>query len=334
MSLLAILKDRNLPPLRSRKEMLDILQRECYGYRPTEGTYSVGEPSKPKRGFAMDEAQFDIVPFTVRTQRGEHTFPLRRLLHTDGKKRPFIIFMQFVEESHTLHFMPDLIAEQGFDILWFLYSEATRDNGDFENGVAPLFERGCGKLAIWSRVASLVLDYASTLPMLDMEHACVAGHSRLAKTALLTAALDERFRYVYSNNAGCAGDALYRGMTGERIADITDKFPYWFCDDFAKYAQQGYPTEWDQHWLLACVAPRYVYVGASSKDAWADPQSEQLCCLAAGQAWEQGLVHHDSFLEEGQSLHDGCVGFHLRKGPHMLGYHDWMEFLAFVKKHF
>ncbi len=322
-----------MPPLRSRTEMLDILQAECYGYRPIEGSYMVGEPSKPQRAFAMGEAIFDKIPFTVKTGRGEHTFPLYRVLHDDGKKRPFIVFIQFKSERFPLQFVPDIIAEEGFDILWFCYSDVTSDDGDFENGVAPLFERGCGKIALWSRVASLVLDYAQTLPMLDLEHACVAGHSRLGKTALLTAALDERFKYVYSNNAGCAGDSIHRGTAGETIADITGRFPYWFCDEFQKYAPQGYPTDWDQHWLLASVAPRYVYVGASAADYWADPKNEQLCCLAAGAAWQTGLVHDDRFLEAGEHLQEGSVGFHLRRGPHQLCYHDWILFMQFVKKH-
>ena len=328
------LKARDLPLLKDREQMLDILQRECYGYRPTEGTFSVGEPSKPWHGFGLGETNYDQVPFTVKTTKGEHTFPLHRVLHTDGKKRPFIVFMQFSAPRHALQFAPDIIAEQGFDILWFCYGEVTSDDGDFTNGVAPLFEKGCGKIALWSRVASLVMDYAETLPGLDKEHACIAGHSRLGKTALLTAALDTRFRYVFSNNAGRCGDALHRGNTGEQIADITDRFPYWFCEDFKQYAGQGYPTDWDQHWLLACVAPRHVYVGASSQDAWADPLSEMLCCMAASPAWNTGLVHSDRFLKEGEFLHDGDVGFHLCKGPHTLNYPDWLLFLDFVRKHF
>lgn len=333
MSMTQTLASLHLPPLRSRTEMLDILQKECYGYRPTEVGWSVGEATKVVNGFDEGEAVFDTLPFTVKTKKGMHTFPLRRLLHHDGRKRPFIVFLQFSAESHTLRFAPDLIAEAGFDLMWFHYNEVTSDNGDFENGVAPLFPKGCGKIAMWSRVASLVLDYAETLPCLDMEHACVAGHSRLGKTALLTAALDERFKYVFSNNAGCAGDALHRGTTGETIAYITHTFPHWFCADFAKYAEKGYPAEWDQHFLLASVAPRFAYVGISDEDAWADPKNEQLCCLAAGVAWERGLVHNDRFLQTGECLHNGSVGCHLHKGPHKMSYRDWLSFLEFVKKH-
>lgn len=330
MSLLDTLKKRNLPPIRTRTEMLDTLQRECYGYRPTEGGYSVGEPTRPARGFANGEANYDTVPFTVKTERGEHTFSLHRVLHTDGKKRPFVVFIQFAASKFPLQFVPDMIAEEGFDILWFHYGEVTSDNGDFENGVAPLFERGCGKIALWSRVASLVLDYASTLPMLDMNGACVAGHSRLGKTALLTAALDERFKFVFTNNAGCAGDAVYRGRVGEQIADITKNFPYWFCEEYKKFIPQGYPTDWDQHWLMASVAPRYVYVGISSEDEWADPVSEQLCCAAAATA--SGEDWQDQFFAIGDGYATEHIGAHLRRGPHQLNYHDWLHFLRFVKE--
>ena len=89
----------------------------------------------------------------------------------------------------------------------------------------------------------------------------VIGHSRLGKTALLCAALDDRFYGAVSNDSGCSGAAVSLGKKGETIADITEQFPFWFCENYMKYAGKEKEAPFDQHFLLAAVAPRMLYVG-------------------------------------------------------------------------
>ena len=42
----------------------------------------------------------------------------------------------------------------------------------------------------------------------------------------------------------------------------------------------------DQHYLVASIAPRKVLIGSAALDKWADPLSEMLCCVAASDAFE------------------------------------------------
>jgi hypothetical protein len=78
------------------------------------------------------------------------------------------------------------------------------------------------------------MDYAETQSeVLDLNAACVCGHSRLGKTALLTSATDTRFRFAYSNDSGCSGASITRGKQGERVKNITTVFP--FEGDDTKY---------------------------------------------------------------------------------------------------
>ena len=82
-----------------------------------------------------------------------------------------------------------------------------------------------------------MLDYAETLSdRLDLEKSVVCGHSRLGKTALVAAMFDERFKFSYSNDSGCSGAALATGTTGETVDDICCRFPFWFCENYKKYA--------------------------------------------------------------------------------------------------
>jgi hypothetical protein len=64
----------------------------------------------------------------------------------------------------------------------------------------------------------------------------------------------------------------------------------------------------DQHWLMACIAPRYLAVGSAMEDAWADPASEFLGCCAASPMWEAhglpGLVTADDIPVSGIGMGD------------------------------
>lgn len=352
----AELKKRALPALRSREEMIEIMQSEVYGYLPSAAyTISASEPTKVEARFACGNVTHTYVDLTIHLKNGEHTFRVDRLLHNDGKKRPLILLNNFHPMGSSHYFPIEELSESEADYLCVCYEDITSDNGDFTTGLAPLLlphgqetDRTCGKIGIWAWAAMRVLDYGLTLPGTDPRNVGIAGHSRLGKTALFTAMLDTRFRFVFSNAAGCAGDTLAHGNSGltrtkwtselgELICDITKNFPYWFCKNYRKYAERNISDTFDQHFLLASIAPRYVLVGSCDLDAWADPKSQQLCALAAGEAWENiglsGLVGSERYLEPGEALTDGHVGYFLIHSLHFLSRHSWKRFLEFIEKH-
>ena len=350
------LKKRNLPALQTRAEMKEILQREVYGYLPQVNyTVSVSEPKTEEARFACGNVAHSYVTLTVSLEAGEHTFRVDRLLHNDGKKRPLILLNNFHPMGSTPYFPIEELSESEADFLVFCYRDISSDDGDFSSGLAKLLlpegqktNETCGKIGIWAWAAMRVLDYGLTLGGTDVNNVAIAGHSRLGKTALYTAMMDERFRFAFSNAAGCAGDSLAHGNSGlgrekrtsesgELICDIVKNFPYWFCKNFAKYAETNISETFDQHFLLASLAPRCVLVGSCDLDAWADPKSQQLCALAAGEAWEReglsGLVGSDRYLRAGEALTDGNVGYFLIHSKHFLSRHGWKCFLEFIEKH-
>lgn len=352
----AELKKRNLPSLRTREEMIDIMQREVYGYLPSAAyTISVDDPKKVESRYACGNVTHSYVNLTIRLASGEHTFRVDRLLHNDGKKRPLILLNNFHPMGYSHYFPIEELSESETDFLVVFYEDVTSDNDDFSTGLAPLLlpngqetDTTCGKIGIWAWATMRVLDYGLTLPGTDPDNIGVAGHSRLGKTALFTAMLDTRFRFVLSNAAGCTGDSLAHGnsglartqwtsKSGELICDITKNFPYWFCKQYRTYAEKNISDTFDQHFILAAIAPRYVMVGSCDLDAWADPVSQQLCALAASEAWEQsgltGLIGSDHYLQPGEALLDGHIGYFLIHAMHFLSRHSWKHFLNFIEKH-
>ena len=336
-----MLKERNLPPMQDRKTMLETLQREEYGWipaRPEALSFSVEK--NIVSNFCAGKATLKRVTANCSIGGKTFSFPFHACLPTGQGKHPFFVHINFRPDVPDRYMPTEELVDNGFAVLSFCYHDVTRDNGDFTDGLAGvLYENGNrgpedpGKIAMWAWAAQRVMDYAETLAdRLDLDRAIVCGHSRLGKTALLAAATDPRFAFAYSNDSGCSGAAVTRGKGGERIRDIVRNFPYWFCENYWKYVDREDGMPFDQHWLLACCAPRAVAVGSASEDAWSDPVSEQLCCLAASPAFEKGFVC-DRLASVGETFFQGNVGYHLRNGLHYFSREDWLKVIKFINKH-
>ena len=88
----------------------------------------------------------------------------------------------------------------------------------------------------------------------------MTGSSRLGKAALLAGARDERFAVVAPNQTGGGGAPLAKRFFGENVSTETKIFPHWYCPAYRRYAENEAEMPFDQHWLLACVAPRALLV--------------------------------------------------------------------------
>ena len=340
-----ILAKRNVPPLKTREEMLEILESEEYGYRiPSPESISFSEDKEFDKGYVLaGKATLTRVEITSKISGKEFTFPMYSVIPKGDKKYPFFTMINF-GDSLPHKFLPiEEIIDNGFAVLMVYYKDVTSDDGDFTNGLAGVLyengERGLkdpGKIHMWAWALKRVMDYAETLNSLDLEKSIVCGHSRLGKTALLAAATDERFKMAYSNDSGCSGAALSRDKVGEDVAFINKTFPYWFSKNYNQYAGNEDKMPFDQHYLLASIAPRYVYVASAKEDQWADPLSEMLSCVLAGETFLQygmkGFVCENRLPEVGDEFHEGSIGYHLRAGEHYFSREDWNKSIKFAKK--
>lgn len=183
-----------------------------------------------------------------------------------------------------------------------------------------------GTLQAWSIAATRIMDYLLTLDFVDKKHVAIIGHSRGGKTALLAAAQDERFSLAVSSCSGCSGAAISRNATGETIEQILSNYPYWFCDNYKKYANNEYNLPFDQHQLLALIAPRHVYIFSADQDEHASPANEFLSCIYATPYFEMydinGLVFNGD-LKKDFSYNKGHIAYHIKTGNHCLESRDW-----------
>lgn len=354
-----ILKQRGITPVAKespeqfeikRKNWLDHIMNEEYGLPlppPTSLSFEEEQKSGGAKFFAAGKATLTKVIAHTELCGKKFSFPFYALLPTKPGKYPFFVLNNFSDQTPDKYFPAEEFIDNGFAVLMLHYRDITNDDGDFSDKLAAVVTppeaqtdptkrapNAPGKIAMWAWANMRVLDFAETLACCDMRGAAVAGHSRLGKTALLTGALDERFRFVVVNNAGCSGDAITRGKQGEHIANITKTFPYWFCENYKKYADEDKLT-FDQHQLIAAIAPRHFMSGAALEDIWADPESQLLGCHAASGAWEsyglRGLVAPDRYATPGEVFNEGNICYHLREGRHYFSRSDWLVYMDYIR---
>lgn len=222
------------------------------------------------------------------------------------------------------------LLERGYGLATFFRSDVDPDWDDsFVNGVHRLFYPSgrlhpladeWGTVAAWAWGMSRALDYLETDASVDASRVIALGHSRLGKAALWAGASDPRFAMVVSNCSGSGGAALSRRAIGETVEDLNRSFPHWFCGNFRKYNSNESALPFDQHELLALIAPRPLCVGSAEDDKWADPMGEKMSLEEADK------IYH--FLG-----YDGMTQYHIRKGGHDILDEDWSYYIDFADKH-
>ena len=336
----------NLPnPINiSKEEIIDTLLKEEYGYLPKRPYSVTAELESSDVKFCAGKADLQKLILTCKAEWGDFSFPFYYVCPKGQTNVPCFIHINFRDLIPDRYQPTEELVDHGYATLTFCYKDVTSDDGDFTNGLAgaiyPNGERNahdCGKIGLWAWAAMALMDFAETLPELDHSKIFVAGHSRLGKTALLTGALDERFYCAISNDSGCSGAALARDNDGETIRNITDRFPYWFCENYKQYADNETALPFDQHWLLAANVPHKVYVASAAGDLWACPENEYLACVLASEYYENktgvGFIHPDRFLTVGECCHNGNIGYHIRSGNHYLSREDWLRYIEFLEHH-
>ncbi len=219
------------------------------------------------------------------------------------------------------------------------------DNGaDLSKGIIGFMQQGkprkpddWGVIAAWCWGLSRAMDYFETDPSVNSKHIGIEGHSRWGKTALLAAALDQRWAIVYSSCSGSMGASLEKRNYGETIDNVAGPGEYhWMAGNFLKYAGHWQDMPVDAHELMALIAPRPLFITGGTQDQWADPKGEFLACSAASPVYrllgKKGLSTTE-MPKPDVSLISGELAFREHEGGHS-DLPDWPVFLLFAQRYF
>lgn len=229
-------------------------------------------------------------------------------------------------ESH--RWPVEMLTARGYAVMVSCYGSWAPDDPDESrrHGARPFVRLDTGAISLWAWAIQRLLDAAERLGGLDMGQVAVAGHSRLGKAALWAAANDTRISAVLANNSGCAGASPAGHAVGETLEQMAAEFPHWT-------GPQARATSLDQHHLIACTAPRKVYVASAVQDLWADPAGSYLALVAASEVWPEACAWpgvEEMWAGERQTR-QAALGHHLRPGGHDLLPYDWQRFLDFLE---
>ena len=349
----SLLKERNIPSLlegvkdkssfiKRQDKLRKLLADHMYGTIPKKPDHMSVEIVDEYPRYAAGKAVRHNLMIHCESDGVTFSFPAWCVIPISDKKVPAFVNINFYDGPQNMYTPTEEIIDNGFAIFSFNNKEIAGDNNDFKGKIAKNLlksrrkKNASSKLSMWAWGAMRIMDYIETLDSIDHDNVAVIGHSRLGKTALWTGANDQRFKYVISNNSGCAGAAIERGKVGEDYKIITGAFPHWFCPEFVEKAQAGEEFPFDQHFLTALTVPRTLIIGSAEEDQWADPVSEFLGAKALDEAYAlfgiPGLITPDELPVAPCVLDEGNACYYVRKGTHYLSRHDWNTYCDIIKK--
>lgn len=235
--------------------------------------------------------------------------------------------------------------DKGFGVACIKGGEVIADEIGFRKSIHQLYYRGnqsmpradeWGVIAGISWQLSRAMDYLETVKQVDKLKVAILGFSKLGKSTLWAGAMDTRFALVMSQNSGCAGAALWRRNFGENLKYMSC-FPHWLCDNAKKYIGREGDLPVDQHMLIACIAPRPVYIMSGINDMWADNMGEYISAYNATPVYELFGLKGQSSKERpkvNEPAEDRALSYCIRSGGHGYEPTDWVQYINFMDFHF
>ena len=244
----------------------------------------------------------------------------------------------------------EMIVGRGYALATAYYGDIDPDFDDgFQNGIQPAFYKPgqtrpaadqWGSIAAWAWGLSRGLDYLEQEPLVDGRRVAVIGHSRLGKTA----PVGRRHRHPlrpgrverFGLRRGGAEQAEFRR---DAAADQHELSRTGFARTSNATTKTRAALPFDQHELLALIAPRPLYVASASEDLWADPKGEFLAAVHADPVYRLlgtdglgGSAPPAAMPPPDEPLKTGTIGYHLRTGKHALTPYDWQQYLDFADR--
>ena len=348
-----------------RPELLSLFTEQMYGKLPNtkiKASYNLVESCSTALNGRATRKQVEI---TFQHKGMERKALLLMYLPNETKK-PVPVFLQFnfqgnqtvsndpaiIPSAYSTHprgnqisrWPIEMIVKAGYGVATIHYFDFYPDQKELHpKSILPFFgyeseanlaDTDGQAIAAWAWGYSRMMDYLEKDKQVDAKKVIIMGHSRLGKTALWAGVNDKRFAIIISNNSGCGGAALSKREFGETVNRINQQFPHWFCKNFRQYNLKVQEMPFDQHQLLALVAPRPLYVASAVEDQWADPKGEFLSAAQAGEVFQlYGMKGLETFTmpSVNQPIMNR-IAYHIRTGKHDVTDFDWKNYILFADK--
>jgi hypothetical protein len=306
--------------LRRRSELIQLLQYYEYGALPA-GPTRVEVASSPGGSTARDRE------LTVSVSSGARRASFALRLRLPPGAGPFPTFIGAAPGGLPSSLNGERFLARGFAVVDVPLLAIAADDASRSGAFYTLYaETDAGGLAAWAWGFSRAVDALLSVPEVDGGALVVTGHSRYGKAALLASALDERFALTIPAASGLGGTSSFRFFyeadgKNEKLENITSRFPYWFSPVLRGFVGSPERLPFDQHAVMALIAPRLLLTTIATEDHWANPRGAQVTHLAARRVYQ--------FLGAPDR-----IAIHYRAGDHAMNDEDFTAMMDYADLHF
>ncbi len=222
---------------------------------------------------------------------------------------------------------------RGYAVAEINYQQLGADNKNYrQTAFFPAYpDYDWRDMAAWAWGVSRCVDFLEQDPAIDKTKIIVVGHSRVAQAAQLAGAMDERIALVGAAGDGCALRFSGKGRGGKQgLDEVIRQNTFWFGPKLPEFLGQVDKLPFDQHWMIALLAPRHFILCNGLDDQYCNGNAIVQSYLAAKPAYAMLGVPDN-------------LGIVFRPGHHALLPEDWQAILDFsdqqlrqmdVKRHF
>ncbi len=349
-----------------RAELLKLFADTMYGHIPTEGfttAFEVLEEGEALEGAAIRKQ----IKITVTTDKGSCDVLMLLVLPKSDAPVP-VIYGLTNGGVHTITADPAVLASYSIR-KWPKIDETTRGTGASRWPIETAVRRGYGVavaccedfspdnvrtfgkriislfddpsfkgISAWAFGLQRMTDYLVTDPMVDANRLAVTGTSRLGKAALWAGANDERIDLVIPTVSGTCGAAMSRSNMKETLYDLNASFRWWMSNECKAYTERVDELPVDQHELIACIAPRRVYLSSAEVDTSNDSQGTWIALLLSRDAfrlYDMEVIEGDIGEQPGvgERVFTEAMAYHMRTGNHGVNEEDWNNYMDYMDQY-
>ena len=178
-----------------------------------------------------------------------------------------------------------------------------------------LYNQGQGTIIAWAWGVSRIIDALEKTPEagIDVHHLAMTGCSRWGKGTLAVGAFDERIALTIPQESGSGGASLWRVgaqvnkqkgkqfVQGLSSAGTEGK---WMISSFKNYDGKENTLPFDQHMLVAMVAPRALLILDNAGQEWLGEVPSNYCGQASKEVYDAlGATENYTYSQEGGHGH-------------------------------
>ena len=172
-----------------------------------------------------------------------------------------------------------------------------------------------GTISAWAWGVSRIIDALEKTPEagVDVKHLAMTGCSRWGKGTLAVGAFDERIALTIPQESGSGGASLWRvgaqvnkqkGKQFVQGLSSAGSEGKWMISSFKNYDGKENTLPFDQHMLVAMVAPRALLVIDNAGQEWLGEVPSNYCGQASKEVFDAlGVSENYTYSQEGGHSH-------------------------------